>query len=185
MKNFSVKVDGKEYWISRSVAVVGFFFRHNTETNQIEALVEKRGKGAADYRLKLCVPCGYLDFDETAEQAVVRELYEECGVEIPATNLTLFYVNTNPSANRQNISLHYTRMLDMSKRYEPNLDNASGGEENEVEWAKWIPVLEYNDNASGFVPMEILTKDNEWAFGHNKDIKMCLKKTFGHRFLDN
>lgn len=30
MKNFPVKVNGKEYWISRSVAAVGFVFKKLT-----------------------------------------------------------------------------------------------------------------------------------------------------------
>ena len=48
MKNFSVNVNGKEYWISRSVAVAGFIFKQ--KGNDLYALIEKRGKGAADYQ---------------------------------------------------------------------------------------------------------------------------------------
>lgn len=43
MKNFPVKVNGKEYWISRSVAAVGFVFKKVNST--IYALVEQRGVG--------------------------------------------------------------------------------------------------------------------------------------------
>lgn len=45
MKNFSVKVNGKEYWISRSVAAVGFVFKK--VNSNIYALVEQRGVGTA------------------------------------------------------------------------------------------------------------------------------------------
>lgn len=54
MKNFSVKVNGKEYWISRSVATVCFIFKQ--KNNRTFVLIEKRGKGAADNIGKWCVP---------------------------------------------------------------------------------------------------------------------------------
>ena len=66
MKNFPVKVDGKVYWISRSVATVGFVFK--LVGNTIYTLIEKRGKGAADNVDSYCVPCGYIDYDETGEE---------------------------------------------------------------------------------------------------------------------
>ena len=47
MKNFSVNVNGKEYWISRSVAVACFIFKQNVD--DLYALIEKRGNSAADY----------------------------------------------------------------------------------------------------------------------------------------
>lgn len=75
MKNFSVKVNGKEYWISRSVAVEGFIFKQ--KGNELYALIEKRGKGAADYQGYWCFVCGYTDFNETVEQSLQRETLEE------------------------------------------------------------------------------------------------------------
>ena len=46
MNNFSIKVNGKEYWISRSLAVAVFICRK--VGNKFQVLLEKRGKGAAD-----------------------------------------------------------------------------------------------------------------------------------------
>lgn len=181
MQNFSVKVDGKEHWISRSVAVVGFIFRHNTENNTIEALVEKRGDGAADFQGRMCVPCGYLDYNESGEEAISREAKEECGVVIPAKRMQLFAVDTRPSANRQNISLYYTTVVeDMGLNPDPKL--AVGGEKDEVAWAKWMTVAKYNDDAAKFEGMDILKNDEQWAFGHNNDIETCLRHLFDRRY---
>ena len=68
MKNFPVKVDGKEYWISRSIAVCVFVFK--IKGNKLYALIERRGKGAADEQGKLCTCSGYLDFNECDREAV-------------------------------------------------------------------------------------------------------------------
>lgn len=181
MQNFSVKVDGKEWWISRSVAVVGFIFRHNIKNNTIEALVEKRGEGAADYQGRMCVPCGYLDYNESGEEALSRECLEETGVTIPAEKMQLFAVDTRPTANRQNISLYYTTVVkDMNINPDPS--RAVGGEKDEVAWAKWVSVAKYNDDAATFEGLGILKNDERWAFGHNNDIETCLRHLFGRRY---
>ena len=44
MQNFPVKVEDKEYWISRSVAVVGFIF--TKINNEYYVLGSQRGTGA-------------------------------------------------------------------------------------------------------------------------------------------
>ena len=79
MKNFPVidKNTEREYWISRSIAVVVFVFAKDV-FGETYILAEQRGKGTPDpeYVGKYCVPCGYLDFDETCAQAAQRELIE-------------------------------------------------------------------------------------------------------------
>ncbi len=54
-----------------------------------------------------CLPGGYLDRDETAAQAIVREVREETGYEARIKNL--FFINTAPelSTDRQNISFFF------------------------------------------------------------------------------
>lgn len=42
MKNFSVKVNNKEYWVSRSVAVITFIFKEKNGT--LYSLIEKEEK---------------------------------------------------------------------------------------------------------------------------------------------
>ena len=46
--------------------------------------------GAADGQGLWCCPCGYLDFDETLEECVIREIKEETGLTIPKMSCPLF-----------------------------------------------------------------------------------------------
>lgn len=86
-KNFKIveKGTGKEYWISRSVAVTGLIIIINPKTQELEFLLEKRGPGCPDNVGKLCSVCGYLDWDETR----IRETYEETGLEIDIDRISV------------------------------------------------------------------------------------------------
>ena len=48
MKNFPVQVNGKEYWISRAMAVVGLVFC--IDNGELFILAGKRGKGTPDFQ---------------------------------------------------------------------------------------------------------------------------------------
>ena len=62
MKNFPIidSKTGKEYWISRSMAVVILLFAKDNDCDDC-ILATVRGKGTPDpeYVGKYCVPCGY------------------------------------------------------------------------------------------------------------------------------
>lgn len=60
--------------------------------DSIKLLCVVRAKGPAG---GICLPCGYLDQGESAEQAAVRELQEEVGLVIGAKDLNLRYTRTN------------------------------------------------------------------------------------------
>ena len=77
MKNFAVKVEGKTYWISRSVATAVHVFK--VINSDLYVLVEKRGSGV-QYPGLYCIVCGYLDYDETLQEGAIRELREETGM---------------------------------------------------------------------------------------------------------
>ncbi len=111
MKNFPIvdKNTGKEYWISRSVAVIVILFAYDLRGKQY-VLTVRRGKGTPDpeYVGAVCLPCGYLDFDETTQEAAARELFEETGVKVNPDDLRLLSVNDNPMDDkRQNITFRY------------------------------------------------------------------------------
>ena len=155
LKNFPTVVDGKTYWISRSVAVVGFVFARVNK--QLCILANKRGEGTPDFQGKWNVPCGYLDYDETGEEGCVREIFEETGVKLNPTDMKFIQVNTDPvNSNRQNVSLRYRTYL--SEEFAKNITFTNkNSESNEVDDIKWIPIRDIDSY--------------EWAFNHNELIK--------------
>ena len=77
-------IEGRMVPESRSVAVVGVIVAIDKHTSlsylgckDIYVLAEKRSRNM-DSPGKWCLPCGYLDWDETGPEALIREVYEEC-----------------------------------------------------------------------------------------------------------
>lgn len=153
MKNFPIIKDGKEYWISRSVAVVCFVFAY--VDNELCVLANKRGSGTPDYQGYWNCPCGYLDWDETLIQAAQREVKEECGIDINL--IQMVGIDSDPKSNKQNVSVHYHSFY----TGDLTLSTGEGGEENETEDMKWIPVDE--------------VENYQWAFNHGHLIKRYAK----------
>jgi ADP-ribose pyrophosphatase YjhB (NUDIX family) len=159
MKNFPIidKETGREYWISRSVAVLGIV--KAIDKNGVKyILAEQRGTGTPDseYIGKWCLPCGYLDFDETCKQAVAREVREETGINIHPENFELIAINDNPfDDKRQNITFRFRTELEGYIDDFELTDKFS--ETDEVMNIKWIDLREI-DNF-------------KWAFNHEKIIK--------------
>ncbi len=146
MKNFPVNVDGKEYWISRSNAVVGIIYKY--ENGEVHILANKRGKGCPDYVGKWNIPCGYVDYDENILHAVSREIFEEAGLNVPEKDWSLWAVNSDPSDEKQTISF---RFYTIYWNLYGNLTSVNS-EPNEVDEIKWIPFSE--------------VQNYEWAFNH-------------------
>ncbi len=159
MQNFSFWYKGKLFWYSRSVAVTLFTFCKN-EANQWCVLANLRGSGTPDFQNHWNVPCGYLDFNETGEEASKREVFEETNVNVPLDNISLLETDTSPKLNRQNVSLRYCATLDgLITDYPLSKANM---EKNEVDDIKWIPI----DSIDNY----------KWAFGHLNDIKRIARK---------
>lgn len=156
MKNFPIKdINGKEWWISRSIAVTGCIL--TLLNNRWCVLVNKRGKGAPDFQGMWNMPCGYLDFDETIPEAVIREVYEETGVKVDPDFLRFWKFNDLPSQNRQNVSFIYYAIIDAQpSSISVSINNDRGGEEGEVDAVGWIPL----DSIDKY----------QWAFNHDKII---------------
>lgn len=155
MKNFSVKINDKLYWISRSVAVAGFIF--NKINGKLHILAAKRGSGAADNIGLWNCPCGYLDYDETTVQACNREIFEETGITLLKTDFKLFDINEDLEG-RQNITFKYYAILD--RPWLDGLFDLSNCEQDEVEEVKFIPI----EDISKF----------EWAFNHDEIINFLI-----------
>ena len=166
-QNFPVKVDDKIYWISRAMAVVGYVFKE--VDGKLFVLTEKRGKGAADYIGHFCVPCGYLDFNETLEDAVLRELIEETGFIGDKEKLILLKVNSCPTENRQNVSAHFAYFADDKEDF--SLEKAIAGEKDEIELVKWMYIgkitgLKWWKKIFKKDKRKTLTSDFDWFYSH-------------------
>lgn len=114
------------------------------------------GIGTPDFQGMWNMPCGYLDFDETTKEAVIREVYEETGVLVPPSYLHFWSFNDLPTQNLQNVTFRYYALLDY-----PIPGNFSigelGGEKDEVADIKWIRIRDIGNY--------------QWAFNHKEIIE--------------
>ena len=159
MNNFSVKHEGKTYWIARNMAVSCFVF---TIINGVwHILANKRGKNTPDYQNMWNCPCGYLDYDETTAQAAMREVYEETGVKL--TSVKFWCFNDSVTENRQNVTFRYYTIIS-----DPQITNISkntrdrGGELDEVDTVSWIPIRDLHEYS--------------WAFDHDTLIRILTEE---------
>lgn len=150
MKNFPVNVNGKEFWISRSVSVEGFIF---TKDQGLRVLANKRGKGCPNNVGKWNCPCGYLDYDETTKQACMREVKEETNLTLDPSLLYFLSFYDIPKGNTQNISFTYWSYKDT---YAFQTVTGAFADQDEVDEVEWIGIDELDKY--------------DWAFEHNYTI---------------
>ncbi len=93
----------------------------------VDGLIEKDGKillirrGIEPSRGKLAFPGGYVDWDETTEEAVVREVLEETGIEVRVNKL--LGVFSRPKRDfSQNIALSYSLSVVDDSNIKPQKD---------------------------------------------------------------
>lgn len=159
--------DGRKLFHSRSVAVImvlGVYFDGN-----YHFAIEKRGTAPGlDKQGLWCLPCGYLDWDESGPDAIMRELWEEIGIDfmrdLGHMTAEVNYMNqpwdvkTEPDENRQNVTLRYGAVFSDDVSALPTLKpNNDCDHPNEVADAKWITVEEI--------------KDYQFAFNHDIVLK--------------
>lgn len=166
-ENFKItdKDSGKEFRISRSVAVVACLVTIDPVSREYNFLVERRGKGCPDFSGALSFPCGYLGWDEDTKDAVIREVYEELGITLNKDLVCFWKIVDDPARDaRQNVVVRFVcplkhEQVKMWLDNGVNLDSKSrGGEKDEVEEVLLVP---FSEVESG--------KDS-WAFGHQEVI---------------
>ena len=147
---------GKVEWVARNIAVLVMVIGMD-KNHRSYVLANKRGPETPDpeFRGCWCMPCGYLDYNETIRMAAVREVYEETGVMLNINNLTLFYINDNPEEDkRQNVTFRFSYTIEDPIEDIELTDKNS--EFEEVSDIKWIPIDEVNNY--------------KWAFNHDEII---------------
>ena len=168
MNNYQITDEktGNKYWISRAIAVTGLVINTKHSWRGVTyVLANKRGKGTPDFQGYWNLPCGYLDFNETTKEAVSREVWEECGCAINPNDFQVLFVNDDPAENRQNVSFRFKAITTQLTFKGPQ----KGGEKDEVEEVKWIPVHEINKY--------------QWAFNHNDIIKKYVNDSWFKKLL--
>ena len=155
--NFVIEKDGKEYWISRSIAILAIVLCEIK--GQTYVLVNRRGIGTPDYQGYWNLPCGYLDYNETCKEAIEREVWEECGVHLDTDKIKFYGYNDDLTDPRQNVTLRFITTLDVrfNKISIASGINNRGGEPDEVEAISWIPLNNY--------------QSVKWAFNHEVILK--------------
>jgi ADP-ribose pyrophosphatase YjhB (NUDIX family) len=155
-RNFMFRWFGKKLWYSRAPAAVGCVFYE--DDNNVYVLANKRGSGTPDWQGCWSAPCGYVDFNETCEEACSRELREETGVYIPSQDLTLVTVDSHPEHDkRQNVVFRYGIIIPKEKA-ESFILTDKESEENEVADIKWINLDCMHDYDWAFNHLEIIPK---------------------------
>lgn len=154
----------------RYCAVSGFFFA--IVDGKYSVLAEKRGEGTPDFQGMWCCPCGFLEGDENAKEGIIRETYEETGIEVDYEKIRFVEVETEPAiCNNGNVTLRHTGFLKKQKPIERDLDTESrGGEKKEVAEVAWIPI----SHVSRY----------EWAFGHDEIIKRYAANRIWRKILE-
>lgn len=169
-----------DYWISRSMAVDGLIIiKHK---NSLYCLIVKRSKKMKDEPLKYCIPCGYLDFNETLFDAMIREVYEETGFYINNyqnciinDNQKPFIIKDDPKYFKQNVSFIYLTLMDFDKyNYELPL-YVQDHDTWEIEYAEWMKISDLYKN--NFM-------NNQFAFNMEETIKKAVDYITDNKIFD-
>ena len=154
--NFPItaKEDGKTYWISRSVAVVAVPIWAMPDGLYIP--LGKRSEDMTLYPGHWGIPCGFLDWGESASDAVCREVVEEIGLNLRdytgvPDQPELVITEPNPEEN-DTVSLRFIVVANSDEL--PTLGVSA--EATEVRWAKYEDCLKMD---LAFNHKEII----EWA----------------------
>jgi len=130
------------------VTVDAIVFRQND--NVMEVLLIKRKN--YPFEGMWALPGGFVDMEETAEEAVVRELQEETGLQFSDFTQLHTFSTIGRDPRGRNISIMYSGITEM--------DNSTVKAGDDAAEAQWFPV----------------TKLPQLAFDHKDAIQMALSK---------
>lgn len=157
----------RELWISRACTVVATVICY--VDNLPYVLLGKRGIGCPDEVGKWNLPCGYLDWDETLAEAMVREIYEETGLNISKAQSEALSISTSHmeqpwkvSSNisgransKQNVSNHFALVYAAKQLATLSMDYC---EPDEVEEVRWVPLEEIHQYDYAFNHIDVINE---------------------------
>ena len=167
-KDIAYKCTGKPKTVfsGRFVAVSGFVFA--IVNGKYSILANLRGEGTPDYQNHWNAVCGFLECFENSKEGIQREIFEECGFIIDTDDLKVIHVETEPEeCNNGNVTIRHRAFLG---KIIPQYVTKEGGEENEVDSVKWIPI----DDIDNY----------KWAFNHRKTIELYAPAKWKRRLIE-
>lgn len=174
--------NGNDVWISRSAVVIPIVLKED-KSGDIYVLIEKRGPDVT-HTGEWCCPCGYVDWDESLEEACQREIYEETSVFVNPKSVKFFDVTTNKHSRSQHIDLWYECWVDP----DTDFDIAKVRSVNEVTDLRWMKVARVTEKRFMFIRRRHLVIEKsamassvKWAFRtHRMFISKILRKRYNN-----
>lgn len=160
------KGNPKTVFSGRFCAVSGFVYA--IVDGKYSILANLRGPGTPDYQGCWNAPCGFLECFENSKEGIQREILEECGFIIDTDDLKVIHVETEPEeCNNGNVTIRHFAFLG---KITPQYVKQEGGEENEVDSVKWIPL----DDIDNY----------KWAFNHRKTVELYAHSKIVRKLLE-
>jgi len=164
--NYKCHGQPKTVFSGRFVAVSGFIFA--IVDGKYSILANLRGEGTPDYQGCWNAVCGFLECFENSKEGIQREIFEECGFIINTDDLKVVHVETEPEeCNNGNVTIRHRAFLG---KIIPQYVTKEGGEENEVDSVKWIPIDEIDNY--------------KWAFNHRKTIELYAPTKWKRKLIE-
>lgn len=164
--HYTCKGKPKTVFSGRFCAVAGFIYA--IVNGKYSILANLRGPGTPDYQGCWNAVCGFLERYENSKEGIAREILEECGFQIDIDDLKVIHVETDPEeCNNGNVTIRHRAFLG---KIIPHYVQREGGEENEVDNIKWIPLDEIDNY--------------KWAFNHRKTVELYAPKKWKRKIME-
>lgn len=144
-------------YLSRSVVVLAVPMFKIRGQNTVCVPLARRSEKVELYRGFLGLPCGYLDWDESASEAVIREVWEELGIALTQFGAPMsgsleqpYFVFSDPAGDeKQNVTLRFRFQFEVDEL--PPLRDS-----DEATDCQWVEVRRAAEMDLAFNHVEIL-----------------------------